>query len=226
VLSIDKLELRYPNGTGVGPVSLEVPDGSVYAIIGPNGAGKTTLFSVLSGIANPTGGTWRLGSADPATLPRRDVGYLPEKSFFFPRFTPRQFFSFDATMRDIDHVPESVRRDLVAFGCEPFLDEEMGELSQGMAKRVALACAFSGSPRLVLLDEPLNAIDIQTTILLKAKVVEAAERGAVVLISSHILDFVDKVADEVIFLNHGLLDSSIDPKARGTEEEYRKRFID
>ena len=96
-----------------------------------------------------------------------------------------------------------------------------------MAKRVSIACAFAGNPRLILLDEPLNAIDIMTTISLKEQehVLRAKQRGCTVLISSHILDFIDEVAGRVIFLDEGVIVADFNPRDVKAENMYKRCFM-
>ena len=226
MLEMHQLEKRYDNGGGTGPLTLTVENGEICAIVGPNGAGKSTLFNIIAGVIGGYRGAWKLNAVPADRLYRRELGYLPEQSFCFSNFTPREFCSFDASMRGLGLSPEDVEAHLNSFDCGTFIDTRIGKLSQGMAKRVSLACAFAGTPSLVLLDEPLNAIDIKTTILLKERVRQLRESGCVVLISSHVLDFVDEVADRVVFLKNGHVELQFDPKEQSAEEMYRKSFID
>lgn len=225
MLELKGVERRFASGKGIGPVSFCVRRGEVCSVVGPNGAGKSTLFGILSMVSEEFTGSWSLDGRVGRQIPRGAIGYLPESTFLISSFTPRQFCSFDASMRDVPHTAASIEEHLETFACKDFIDVPLGELSQGMAKRVALACAFLGEPRLVLLDEPLNAIDIQTTLILKDRIVSESERGCTLLISSHILDFLDEVSDRMLFLREGDIADDFDPRDGGAEGRYRKLFL-
>jgi ABC-type multidrug transport system len=225
MLELKGVERRFASGKGIGPVSFCVRQGEVCSVVGPNGAGKSTLFGILSMVSEEFTGSWSLDGRVGRQIPRGAIGYLPESTFLISSFTPRQFCSFDASMRDVPHTAALIEEHLAAFACKDFIDVPLGELSQGMAKRVALACAFLGEPRLVLLDEPLNAIDIQTTLILKDRIVSESERGCTLLISSHILDFLDEVSDRMLFLREGDIADDFDPRDGGAEGRYRELFL-
>lgn len=225
MLELKGVERRFASGKGIGPVSFCVRRGEVCSVVGPNGAGKSTLFGILSMVSEEFTGSWSLDGRVGRQIPRGAIGYLPESTFLISSFTPRQFCSFDASMRGVPHTAASIEEHLETFACKDFIDVPLGELSQGMAKRVALACAFLGEPRLVLLDEPLNAIDIQTTLILKDRIVSESERGCTLLISSHILDFLDEVSDRMLFLREGDIADDFDPRDGGAESRYRELFL-
>lgn len=216
---------RYRNGKGVGPVSFTVAPGEVLGVVGPNGSGKSTLFNTFVGLNDADMGTWLLDGRKLLEAPQRCYGFLPEQPYFFPTFRSLQFCHFDATMRGIEVSADELKGFLTAFGCGDILNEKMKNLSQGLAKRVVLASAFLGNPDLIILDEPVNSLDIQSVILLKAQIAQAKARGASVIFSSHVLDFFDDVADKVIFLNDGLLDYEFDPGAQKAEQVYKDRFL-
>lgn len=225
MLKIHRLEKRYDNGKGVGPITLNIEVGEICAVVGPNGAGKTTLFNIIAGITNQSSGVWELNGVAADKIERYQLGYLPEHSFCFSNFTPREFCSFDASMRILGLSPAEIENQLSQFGCASFIDTRISKLSQGMAKRVSLSCAFAGAPHLVLLDEPLNAIDIKTTILIKEQIKQLKEKNCIVLISSHILNFIDEIADRVVFLNNGYLELEFSPKEQNAEEAYKRCFL-
>lgn len=225
MLELKGVERRFASGKGIGPVSFCVRQGEVCSVVGPNGAGKSTLFGILSMVSEEFTGSWSLDGRVGRQIPRGAIGYLPESTFLISSFTPRQFCSFDASMRGVPHTAASIEEHLETFACKDFIDVPLGELSQGMAKRVALACAFLGEPRLVLLDEPLNAIDIQTTLILKDRIVSESERGCTLLISSHILDFLDEVSDRMLFLREGNVVDDFDPRDGSAEGRYRELFL-
>lgn len=224
MIEIDELEARYSNGKGVGPVSFTVNSGEVVAVVGPNGSGKSTFFNTLAGVQAPDAGTWKVNGTDGSMIARKSVGFLSETPFLFPYFTARQQCEFDAAMRDIDLGPSEIDSALRLFDCDAFLDSKINTLSQGMAKRVALTCAFLGYPELVLLDEPLNALDIQTVIRLKERIEAERKRGCSIIVSSHVLDFVDKASSRILFLRDGLVARTVSTGDRSAEQIYSELF--
>lgn len=226
MLEVKEVAKRFKSGKGVGPVSFCIQQGTVCSIVGPNGAGKSTLFNVLSMVSEDFSGTWSLNNKTGRRIPQGTVSYLPESPFLIQSFTPRQFCAFDASMRGISHSSKLIEKHLTVFACKDFLDTPLEYLSQGMAKRVMIACAFLGNPQLILLDEPLNAIDIQTMLILKDQITIKKEQGSIILISSHILDFLDEVSDQILFLNQGYIIDSFEPRNEKAESRYRRMFLE
>lgn len=226
MLRLDNLQYRYPNGAGLGPLSCEFVPGAVYGVVGPNGAGKSTLFSILAGLLRPQRGSVDMdGNPRGTRIPLPLLGFLPEDSLLNPQFTPRQALRFDATMRGLSLSETQLASRLEAFGCQDFADRKITALSQGMKKRVALTVAFQPTASFLVLDEPLNGIDTQTLIQLRQRVLEARKSGQTLLISSHILSFVDEVTDEILFLNHGRLVAQTPTRAGQAEGIYRHLFL-
>lgn len=226
MLRLDNLQYRYPGGAGLGPLSCEFAPGSVYGVVGPNGAGKSTLFNILAGLLRPQKGKVSVdGHSNGMRIPLPLLGFLPENSILNPQFTPRQALQFDMSMRGLPLSVAQLMSRLEAFGCHDFADQKITSLSQGMAKRVALAIAFQPTASVLILDEPLNGIDTQTLIQLRGRVLEARESGQTLLISSHILSFVDEVTDEILFLSHGCLAARTPTSAGQAELIYRHLFM-
>jgi len=225
MLEVFEVAKRYKNGRGIGPVSFTIDSGEVMGIVGPNGSGKSTLFNALAGILDTDAGQWKLNGLAFENLQQCQYGFLPESPFFFPKLKVTQFCHFDATMRGIDISADEVATFLREFGCESILNEKMRNLSQGLAKRVALACAFLGAPDLIVLDEPINSLDIKSVIVLKELIARSKARGASILLSSHLLDFIDEVADRVIFLDEGLFVDEFKPREKKAEEAYKENFM-
>lgn len=230
MLEIDSLVRRYRNGRGLGPFTLSVESGEIVGVVGPNGAGKTTLFSILAGILAPQSGSVLFDGRDGGgRAPVDRLGFLPEASLVPREFTPLQAVQFEAAMRGSDISKEDALKQLSLFAATSYRNRLIASLSQGQAKRVELACAFVGQPRLLILDEPLNGLDIQSVIDLRTRVREVKDAGAAVLISSHILSFLDETADRIVFLRDGLVAEEIsmvgNQAAEHAEEAYARLFL-
>lgn len=229
MLTISNLTKRYRNGRGLGAFSMGVDAGEIVGIIGPNGAGKTTLFSILAGILMPQSGTITVATdGDSHTDVRilsEHVGFLPEIPFLQRAFTPLEAVQFDAAMRGAPISKSEAKEHLATFDAHSYMNRPIRTLSQGQSKRVELACAFLGAPDILVLDEPLNGLDIQSVINLREKILAEKERGATILISSHILTFIDEVADRIVFLDDGHIVGEVDPREQEAEAAYRALFL-
>ena len=225
MLEVSRLTKRYGSGGGISDVSFSVPAGSAAAVVGPNGAGKSTLFNILAGILPREAGTCLLDGIKLKQLKPGEIGFLPEKSYLIPDFTPAQMLMYVNQMRELFLSNGEIEKLISLYDLEEFRNQKNKTLSQGMAKRAAMACAMMGIPRLLILDEPTNGLDTQSVILLKNALKRHKKRGAVILISSHILDFLDGVADEILFLKSGELIRAGKKTSTEIETMYRELFL-
>ncbi|MDR2492514.1 MAG: ABC transporter ATP-binding protein [Coriobacteriales bacterium] len=205
--------------------TLSVRSGEMVAVVGPNGAGKSTLFNIVAGVTTADAGACLLDDTPLPEVPLSSIGFLPEKPYFYQSFTARESIRFDQAMRGIEDQDKAIEPLIQHLRLSDFIDKRMAALSQGMAKRVALACALMGAPEVIVLDEPLNGLDIQSVITLKEQLVLHKQRGAHILISSHVLTFLDGLADKAVFLDKGrVVYESEGGSAR--EETYQQLFLE
>lgn len=212
----------YGRTAALSGVSLSVGKGEIYALLGPNGAGKTTLMKVMVGLLRASSGRVRICGHDVAserTLALSCTGYVPENPVGFDYLTVREFLEFVGALRGLpkEQVEESIAKYLTIFGIEDKEHEFMGRLSRGSVQKVLVAAAFMHKPRVLLLDEPISGMDPESQRAFKDEVRSFASQGAAVLISSHMLDTVEKICTKVGVINKGVL------IAEGTLEEVRRR---
>ncbi|WP_431305858.1 ATP-binding cassette domain-containing protein [Clavibacter michiganensis] len=220
VLVIDGLTKRFDEKVAVDDIALTVRAGSFYGIVGPNGAGKTTTMSMVTGLLRPDAGTvtvngidvWR----DPLTA-KRSIGVLPDRLRLFDRLTGAQLLHYSGALRGLDDAEiRSRSADLIqAFGLEDAVGRLVTDYSAGMTKKVALACAMIHSPRMLVLDEPFESVDPVSA----ANVVEILQdyvaHGGTVVLSSHGMDFIQRICDHVAIIVNGRV------LASGTMDEVR-----
>jgi ABC-2 type transport system ATP-binding protein len=197
------LSKRYRRVSALTDCTVTVPEGRVCALIGPNGAGKTTLLRLLAGLASPTGGTAAvLGGAprqDPAFL--ADIGFLAQEIPLYRRFTAADHIQMGAHMNprwDADLVRTRLTELRIP------LDQRVGTLSGGQRAQVALALTLAKRPRLLLLDEPVAALDPlarRNFLATLTAAVADAEGGLAVVLSSHLVTDLERVCDHVILLS-------------------------
>ena len=190
-------------------VSLELGDG-IGGLLGPNGAGKTTLMRVLATVLAPDAGRLRLLGQDPAdrdALPaiRRRLGYMPQEPGFHQRFTAFEFVDYVAILKELTVRRErhdEVRRVLALVGLEDVMGRKIKALSGGMRRRVALAQALLGDPRMLILDEPTAGLDPEQRLRFRELISRLAEDRCV-LISTHQTEDVSALCRRVVVLRDG-----------------------
>ncbi|HXH32820.1 MAG TPA: ABC transporter ATP-binding protein [Plantibacter sp.] len=231
VLSISGLVKQFGDTVAVDGVNLEVHRGSFYGIVGPNGAGKTTTLSMVTGLLRPDAGTITVQGVDVWREPeqaKRAIGVLPDRLRLFDRLTGSQLLYYSGVLRGLDPTTVKARTaDLArAFGLDDALGRLVSDYSAGMTKKIALAAALIHSPRVLILDEPFESVDPVSA----ANVIEILQRyvanGGTVVLSSHGMDFIQRVCDHVAIIVQGkvLAAGSVDEvRGTGTLEE---RFVE
>ncbi|MBV9945567.1 MAG: ABC transporter ATP-binding protein, partial [Myxococcales bacterium] len=199
---------RFGSKTAVDEVSLTIPLGCAYGLIGPNGAGKTTTFSMMAGYLRPTEGSIDVLGFAPAAVGalRGRVGVLPQDALLPAGDEVGQLLVHLARLQDLpgNKAIEAARRALADVEGGDWWTQRCGNLSHGMAKRVALAQAFLGRPEIVLLDEPTAGLDPRVAWEIRQLV--RAKRGVcTIVISSHNLRELEEICDAAALLDRGRL---------------------
>jgi ABC-2 type transport system ATP-binding protein len=211
---IDGLSRWFAGVVAVNAVSLEIEPG-VTALLGPNGAGKTTLLRAIAGLIEPSQGTVRVFGEPPrgnVELYRR-IGYMPEHESVYDFLTGRQFVRLAARLQALDDVEGAVSRAIDTVDLVAAQHRRLGEYSRGMRQRMRLAATLVHDPPLLLLDEPLSGTDPGQRLHLRNVIRELAAQGRTVLVSSHILEEVEELADRIHLMVSGKLAASGDYRA-------------
>jgi ABC-2 type transport system ATP-binding protein len=206
----------FPGGAGVHGIDLDVGYGEVHAIVGLNGAGKTTLMRLLLGMLRADSGTVAIG------VPWSGVGHTVDEPFAYPDLTTIANLTIAARLRGAPKakVGEVVAAAIAELGLEAYGTRRARTLSQGNRQRLNLAAALQHQPRVLVLDEPTSALDPRGVILLREALLRRAADGAGVLVSSHHLDEVARIADRITVINHGEVVGSLDPGGRDIERDF------
>lgn len=203
-IATQNLTKRYGPVAAVADLSFEVQPGEVVGFLGPNGAGKTTTLRMLAGLVRPTSGSCRVLDESVPGPGLREVGTMIEEPTFYPYLSGRSnlrhamLLHGDVPERRVDEVLAFVRMENAA-------DKKVRAYSQGMRQRLALARALLWKPKVLLLDEPTNGLDPAGIAEVREALAAVADEGAAVLVSSHILAEVEKLADRVIAIDKGVL---------------------
>ena len=205
---IDKCSKWYGQVIGLNEVSLAI-DGGVTGILGPNGAGKSTLFKLLMGRLKPSSGNVRLFGVDPweSTAPYRRVGYVAETEKLYDWMTGHDFVSTLARLHGMTREEASDRASHVLdfVGLADVQNKEIGKYSKGMRQRVKIAHALVHDPDLIILDEPLHGCDPIARTSIMSVIRDLGTQGKTVLVSSHILDEIERITEQIVILHNGRL---------------------
>jgi ABC-2 type transport system ATP-binding protein len=207
-VSIEHLTKHYGTLVALSDVSLEIGSGEVFGLLGPNGAGKSTLLKTLVCILRPTKGTIKLDEVDIVSSPeraKRMIGYLPENPSLYAGLTTQEFLQFVGKIRGVgdDILDRKVSESLKNFGLEEKRNSLVGSLSKGMKQKVALIATSLHSPDLLVLDEPLTALDPKTRVSVKDWIGSQTARGVTTILSTHDLDVAQTHAGRIAIIDHG-----------------------
>ncbi|GHA35607.1 hypothetical protein GCM10007989_34490 [Devosia pacifica] len=215
-LALKAVTKIFPSGDGVREVDLALTPGEIHALVGLNGAGKSTLMRLMLGMKSPDSGLITLnGVAFDKISPDRwaRVGHLIEYPLAYAELTVRQNLILSARLRGSapDRAKSASATIIEKLNLGKFAERRTGELSLGNRQRVGLASALQHEPDLIILDEPTNALDPAGVILLRTVLLERAANGASVLVSSHHLDEVSRIADRITVINGGRIIGALQP---------------
>ncbi|GIM94445.1 ABC transporter ATP-binding protein [Paractinoplanes toevensis] len=209
-MSLGGLVKRFDTKLAVAGVSLEVPAGSFYGLLGPNGAGKTTTLSMAVGLLRPDEGRALLLGydvwADPTAAKAR-LGVLPDGVRLFDRLTGPELLGYHGLLRGMDAatVDQRARELLEVLELGAGNRTLVVDYSAGMKKKIGLACALLHAPRLLVLDEPFEAVDPVSAALIRDILQRYVAGGGTVVFSSHVMEIVERLCDHVAIMSSGVL---------------------
>ena len=205
---VDQASKWYDQVIGLNDVSLAI-DGGVTGVLGPNGAGKSTLFKLLMGSLKPSQGSIRLFGEDPWVnpAPYRRIGYVSESERMYDWMTALDFVSTLARLHGMTREEAIDRAEHVLdfVGLSDVQNKELGKYSKGMRQRVKIAHALVHDPDLIILDEPLHGCDPIARTSIMSVIRELGSQGKTVLVSSHILEEIERITEQIVILNEGRL---------------------
>jgi ABC-2 type transport system ATP-binding protein len=230
-IAVRGLGKRFGDLVAVKGIDLDVPRGSFFGLVGPNGAGKTTTLSMVTGLLRPDAGTAMvLGHdvwADPVEA-KRLLGILPDGLRIFDRLTGLQLVTYSGLLRGLPRELATKRAtELIrALGLEDAQDKLVVDYSAGMTKKVTLASALVHGPKVLVLDEPFEAVDPVSATTIRRILADFVSAGGTVILSSHVMDLVERICSHVAVLARGevLATGTVDEVRAG--ESLEERFVD
>lgn len=207
---IDHVTKNYGEKQVLKEISLNVPAGQICGLLGRNGAGKTTLFRLLMGILKATSGTLLVEGCDAfedRVAVKRLVGFLPDEPVFHSYLSGREVLELSAGMHGLD-VPATMQRLIpliVRMNLADAMNQFAEDYSRGMKKKLGLLLALLHQPKLLILDEPTNGLDVESTHLFYDLMREESARGTTILFSTHLMDHVTQLCTHAAIIRSGTL---------------------
>lgn len=230
-LSIRGLSKRFGEKIAVDNINLDVPAGSFYGLVGPNGAGKTTSLSMATGLLRPDAGQVHVHGVDVWREPLKSkllMGLLPDGVRLFDRLSGEQLVSYAGLLRgmDKDTVAGRVADLLNALDLSKDAGTLVVDYSAGMTKKIALASALIHAPKLLVLDEPFESVDPVSAANIRDILHDYVKSGGTVIVSSHVMDLVQRMCDHVAVIAAGrVLASGTVDSVRG-EMSLEDKFVE
>ena len=228
-IDVQNVSKWFGNVVAVNDISFQVSPG-ITGLVGSNGAGKTTLLRMITGLAKPSEGSIRILGEPPRSSPDlyRRIGVMTEQEAVYDILTGREFVALAAEMHELSDVDAAVGLAIERVGLADVAGRTLGTYSRGMRQRMRLAVALVNEPELLVLDEPLSGTDPRQRLEFEQLMLEQAAEGRTILISSHVLDEVETLADNILLMVAGKLAASGDfhaIRAKLDEQPYNVRVV-
>ena len=226
MIQFKNLHKRFGKLTVLDGLDLDIKKGGIFAILGPNGSGKTTLIKCLLGMVIPNKGDilFEGKSVLKKWEYRNNLNYLPQIANFPPNLSVIELINMVKNLRPKNSNEQEL---IQLFGLNSFLNKKLGNLSGGTKQKVNLVLTFMFDSDLIILDEPTTGLDPISLIHLKELIQKEKEKGKTILITTHIMSFVNEVADEIVFLLDGKIyfKGSIDALKKQTNNNNLEHAI-
>lgn len=218
MIKLEGLSKSYGPVEAVRDLNLEIREGEILGFIGKNGAGKTTTIKMIMGLVRPTKGDVRFLGMGEGDI-RQHIGYLPEELFLYDKLTGREFLKFVGRMYEMEDkkIDERIEELTDLFEISNRKDMFIEGYSQGMRKKTALCAALIHEPKILLLDEATNNLDVMSIRKLKEMLLKFRDEGRIIFFSTHILAVAEGLCDRFAIIHQGRLVFD------GTMEQLKER---
>jgi ABC-2 type transport system ATP-binding protein len=210
VITVNNVTKKFGSFTALDNLSLSINENTCVGFLGPNGAGKTTLIKILTGLIRPNTGTVKINGTDVEQNKRvalSQIGALVETPEFYSYMTPHDILSYFGSIRGIPKgvLGEKIDEVLKTVKLENWSRKKIGKFSKGMKQRLALASALIHEPSILILDEPTTGLDPRGAVEIREIIKSLKNSGKTIFLSSHMLNEVQEVCDEVALVDKGIL---------------------
>ncbi len=222
ILEVKNVYKQYANHLALNDVSINVPRNSIFGLLGPNGAGKTTLIRIINSITAPDKGEVLLNGKPLTQKNTTNIGYLPEERGLYKKMKVGEQAIYLCQLKGLSKT-ETIKRLkywFEKFEIESWWDKKVEELSKGMAQKVQFITTVLHEPELLIFDEPFSGFDPVNAELLKKEILELRDKGATVIFSTHNMDSVERLCENIALINKSQVVLS------GNINNIRKQFSD
>ncbi len=205
VLSLQNVVKTYANHRAVNDVSFDVKKGTIFGLLGPNGAGKTSLIRIITTITAADSGQVYLNGQPLNRLHPNDIGYMPEERGLYKKMKVGEQLLYLAQLKGLSSKDAKVklRHWLEKFEILNWWDKKISDLSKGMSQKVQFIATVVHDPSLIILDEPFSGLDPINANLIKDEIFQLKEKGASILFSTHRMEQVEEICEDIVLINHG-----------------------
>ncbi|MCM3741634.1 ABC transporter ATP-binding protein [Oceanobacillus luteolus] len=221
-LSTKDLTKKYGNKTVVNHLNLEIEKGSIFGFLGKNGAGKSTFINMITGLTLPTSGSFEIlgEQGDSLHRVRHRIGVLPDYSTFYENFTALEHLKYYSRILRLSLTTNELKEILKQVELEDAINVKTKNYSFGMKKKLGLAQAIINKPELLFLDEPTSGVDANSILNIHTLIKDISAQGTTVFLTSHNLDEVEKLCDDIAIMNKGTI------QTKGSMHQLRREYQD
>ncbi|WP_395768066.1 ABC transporter ATP-binding protein [Aquirufa sp.] len=229
LLSIRHLEKNYADHVALRDVSLEIPKGKIFGLLGPNGAGKTSLIRIITQITGPDAGEIYF-DGEPLRLAHADqIGYLPEERGLYKKMKVGEQLLYLAQLKGMrkEEALTKLKEWFIRLDIKEWWNKPVNDLSKGMQQKTQFIATVVHEPKLLILDEPFSGFDPINANMLKDEILAIKERGTTVLFSTHRMESVEELCDEIALINHAevvLSGNKVEVQARYKKNQFFIRY--
>ncbi|HSI67583.1 MAG TPA: ABC transporter ATP-binding protein [Planococcus sp. (in: firmicutes)] len=204
-LIVESATKKFGDFTAVDELSLTIEEGQMHGFLGANGAGKTTTFRMILGLLDPTNGSIRWNGKPITYATSPEIGYLPEERGLYPKMKVEEQLIYLAQLRGMKaaNAKQEARKWLARFQVPHYASKKVEELSKGNQQKIQLIASLLHQPSLLILDEPFSGLDPVNVGMLKEAILDFQKQGATIVFSSHRMDHVEELCDDMTILDHG-----------------------
>ena len=219
-IEVSNITKKYREHTALDNVSFSVPNGSIFGILGPNGAGKTTLLRIINNIIPPDSGEILLYDEPLSDKHMEDIGYLPEERGLYKKMSVGDQVLYLSQLKGLSQkeAREKINYWFDKLDIKSWLGRKVEELSKGMQQKVQFIITVLHSPKLLIFDEPFSGFDPINTDILKNEILELKDKGATVLLSTHNMESVEELCDQIVLVDKSKL------LLYGDVDDIKKKF--
>lgn len=213
---------RYATHTALNNVSLSIPQGCIFGLLGPNGAGKTSLIRIINQITAPDEGEILLHGEPLQPKHIADIGYLPEERGLYKKMKVGDQLIYLARLKGLSQreATERLKQWFIKFDIRDWWDKKVEDLSKGMAQKCQFIATIVHDPKLIILDEPFSGFDPINANLLKDEILELKAKGATIIFSTHRMESVEELCDQIALINRSQV------VLKGDKRAIKRQFMD